>query len=234
MKNIDEPLIILLNKYNFDFSMIKKIVCGKKYFAVQLQNGNIGVCATLGNNVSFDNHKNNIADINNVSGRIILNAYYNALLNYENIYKKEIDIFDEIDFRQYNNIVMIGYFDSLEKKFKEGNIHVSIFDKLIIKNGIIDDNLQSEYIVKADALIISSTTIFNNTFINILNNTSDNCKIFMLGPSSILSTEMFAYKNIKGIFGSVFHDDKVLEIINDGCGTKDFLKYGSKVFLLKN
>jgi hypothetical protein len=61
----------------------------------------------------------------------------------------------------------------------------------------------------------------------------ESCDIFLLGPSSIMNRDMFGYKNIKKIFGSIFKpDDKnVLNVIGNGFGTKKFLKYGRKVSL---
>lgn len=85
----------------------------------------------------------------------------------------------------------------------------------------------------ADCVILSGTTINNNTFMEVISKTSDSCSIFLLGPSNILSREMFRYRNIKVVFGSRFRkgDEEVLDIIREGRGTKGFLKNLNKVYL---
>ncbi|MBU0765772.1 MAG: hypothetical protein KJ607_13165 [Bacteroidetes bacterium] len=223
-----------MNKFGFNITEIKKIISGTKYSAVLLKNGNIGVCANLMNSIDPVNEDLKSPDLSNTCHRIILNAYYNGLLNYSNTFNKTGDIFDEIDFKKYENIIMIGLFKPLLKKFKENNIRVSIFDKIKEHHEIISMDAKSDYIRKADAIVLSSTTVFNNTFMNIINSSGEKCDIFMLGPSSIMDNDMFLYKNIKGIFGSVFNrnDEAVLETIEKGYGTQDFIKFGEKISLL--
>ncbi|MCK5171473.1 MAG: hypothetical protein KAQ75_16455, partial [Bacteroidales bacterium] len=103
---------------------------------------------------------------------------------------------------------------------------------------IEDDKLtnmteQLAEIAKADALILSSTSVFNNTFLDLVNATNDHCDIYTLGPSTILHKEMFQYRNIKLLFGSVFelNDLNTIKIIQKGGGTKQFLPFMSKVYL---
>ena len=92
-KQNTEPLEFLLSKYKFDTNEIIKISTGQRYTAVLLKCGNIGVCANLGNRI--DPEKNNYSNINlkNFSHRIVLNAYFSALLNYSHRSASDIDIF---------------------------------------------------------------------------------------------------------------------------------------------
>ncbi len=228
-----EPIKFLFKKYGFDVTSINEIVSGTKYTAVILENGHIGVCANLMNNTKINITDLKTPDISSISHRIILNAYYNALLNYSNTYDKNEDIYESVDFNKYHNTIMIGFFKPLLKRFEENHIELSIFDILKKDEKINQKEANAQDIKKADAIILSSTTIFNNTFLKIVNSSSDNCDIYMLGPSSILHKEIFLYKNIKGIFGSTFkkNDEKILELIKNGFGTRDFLKLGFKVSL---
>ncbi|UCH96148.1 MAG: hypothetical protein JSV88_04640 [Candidatus Aminicenantes bacterium] len=74
---------------------------------------------------------------------------------------------------------------------------------------------ERKYIKKADAIILSATTIFNGTFMEIVNHTGENCDIYLLGPSSIMDKDMFRHKNIRKIFGAIFKpgDQRVLEVL---------------------
>jgi uncharacterized protein (DUF4213/DUF364 family) len=128
---------------------------------------------------------------------------------------------------------MIGFFQSLVKKFDNERIDLTIFDKTVQDDKLTDMSDQFTEIAKADALILSSTSVFNNTFLDLINATKDNCDIYTLGPSTILNKEMFQYRNIKFLFGSIFepNDVNTLKIIQQGGGTKQFLPFMDKVFL---
>jgi len=236
IKKSTEPLEFLLSKYKFDIEKIDTISTGQKYTAVLLKNGNIGVCANLGNKIDTDKNIYSNYDLKSQPHRIVLNAYLNSLLNYSNNYQNSADIFDVINFKKYKKIVMLGFFKPILKKFDHAEIPITIFD--LSKNDIALTPLseQKPILQNADAIILTSTSVFNTTFINSINSTNDVCDIFLLGPSSIMSKELFNYKNIKMIFGSTFDkfDKRILKIIQNDGGTKDFLKFGNKCILQKN
>ncbi|MBT3423032.1 MAG: hypothetical protein HN691_18320 [Bacteroidetes bacterium] len=225
-----EPIQHFYQKEGFQIDNIKNITIGQKYVAVEIMNGNIGVCATLNHSVKTDFTK---LDLTDNSYRIVLNAYYNALLNYNNNYEDSFDIFDKIDFHQAGNVVMVGYFKSLVQKFEEENISLSIFDLYDESDKIVAIEKQQEYIAKSDTLILSSTSIFNQTFFDLVNSTPPNCHVYLLGPSSLLHPDMFKFKNISVLFGSLFQNnkDKLIDIIKQGEGTPSFSKYMQKVYL---
>lgn len=231
--NKQEPLEYFFEKYGIDLKSIQEIICGDKYVAVLLKNGKIGVCATLGNYVNVDVRDLRIPDIGKIQHRIVLNAYFNATLNYQNRYDTTIDIFDKIDFTKYKKIVMVGFFRSLVQKFERENIDLVIFDKAEQDNKLTHMSKQLSELSKADAVIVSSTTVFNNTFLDIVNTTKEKCDVYTLGPSTILDREMFQYKNVKLLFGSVFdsNDVNTLKIIQHGGGTKQFMPFMDKVYL---
>ena len=230
---MQEPLEYFFEKTGIDIQNIRDIVYGEKYVAVVLRNGKIGVCATLDNYINIDIQDLRFPDLKNIQHRIVLNAYFNATFNYNNQYDTTIDIFNKIDFKKYNKIVMIGFFRSLVEKFENEKIDLKIFDKAVEDNKLTNMTEQLAEVAKADALILSSTSVFNNTFLDLVNATNENCDIYTLGPSTILNNEMFQYRNIKLLFGSVFepNDVNTLKIIQNGGGTKQFLPFMDKVFL---
>jgi len=230
--NQQEPLVFFYNKYGINLIEIDRIITGKKNTAIMLKNGNIGVCANFGYEISTNKDEIRKPDLNNIKHRVLLNAYYNAKLNYDNVFKERTDILDLIDFIKYNNIVMIGFFIPIVKKLKDNNIPLSIFDLLVNSKELTPLSKKDEFVSKADAIILTSTTIFNKTLIDLINK-SNKADIFMLGPSSIMHSDIFAYKNIKMVFGTVFnkYDNRVLDLIEKGAGTRKFLKLGKKVCL---
>ena len=228
-----EPLQYLYKTYGFDKKNISNIIVGQKNCAVKLHNGNIGVCATLKMNIKIDFSEIKEPNFQDNNERIFLAAYYNALLNYNKFPKSNFDIVDFIDFKRYKNLVMIGNFRPIAEKFQKKAIKVDIFDYLSCSENIIEQKEQKKYLQKSDAVILTATSIFNNTFLYITESSSNNCDIFILGPSSLVHTEMFKYKNIKAVFGTIFknNDNQILEIVRNGGGTREYMKFAKKVVL---
>ncbi len=230
---IEEPLKYFYKTEGFKRELIKTIAVGEKYTAVVHKNGNIGVCSNLQIEVSANVLENENLDLDKPSHRILYNAYLNANFNYNNKYESSLDIFDHIDFDKKANIVMIGYFKPLVEKFLDKEIDLKIFDKVEKDDILSPINKMNHFIEVASTLIITSTTIFNNTFLDIISRTQKHCDIYMLGPSSILHPEMKRYKNIKQVYGAVFepNDERVIKMIEEGHGTRTFLPFGTKVYI---
>ena len=234
-KQNTEPLEFLLSKYKFDTNKIIKISTGQRYTAVLLKSGNIGVCANLGHRIDPEKNSYLNLDLKNFSHRIVLNAYFNALLNYSHNSKSDVDIFDTIDFKKYKKVIMLGFIKPVVKQFNEDGISIIVFDFLKEDPVLTPISEQKKLLGQADVVILTSTSIFNNTFIDSINATKNNCDIFMIGPSSIMTPELLEYNNIKMIFGATFKkfDDRVLKIIQEDGGTRRFLKFENKGVLQK-
>ena len=230
-----EPLNHFYKKYDYDVSLLRKIIVGEKYTAVVMRNGNIGVCANLDVKLDKKIITPKKIDLNNKQHRIIYTAYLNALLNYKNDYELELDIFSAVDFSKYKNPVMIGFFMPIVKKFDDANIKLTVFDILLDDERLAPITDRDKFVAEADCLIISATTIMNETMWDMLSLTKNNCHIYLLGPTSIMHEDMFTHTNIKTIFGAVFNknDEEVLRMIKDGYGTRDFIKLGKKVVFPK-
>ena len=230
-----DPLAFLLCKYDFEINRIEKISAGQKYTAVLLKNGNIGVCANLGHMINPKKSYYVNLDLKNFMHRIVLNAYFNALLNYSDDCVGDADIFDAVDFRKYKKVVMIGFIKPVAEKLKNDGVSFSVFDLQKEDRMLMPIVEQEKLLKEADIVILSSTSIFNATFTESINVTKNGCAIYMIGPSSIMAKEILDYKNIKMIFGATFNknDNRILKIIQDDGGTRVFLKLGHKRCLQK-
>lgn len=226
-----DPITHYYQKYTFDSSLIKDFISGARYVAVLLENGNIGLCATLGQNVNTEIPKD--IDLENGEHRIFLNAYYNALLNYNQEYIEEKDIFDAVDFKKFSNIVMVGNFKPVVKRFQKANIPLFIFDKKEDEEILLEMKHQMQYIKNADAIILTATSMFNQSFMELIRNSAKNTPIYILGPSAIMHPDMKAYRNVEMIFGSVYepYDERVLDVIRADMGTRNFSPFSRKVFI---
>lgn len=230
----EEPLSYFCRKNPPDPAFIERYVTGEKYTGIMLQNGRIGVCANLGHAVDLSMiAEGREPDLTSPGDRILVNAWLNALYNYDIEQVGRGDIFQGQLFLKYRNIVMIGSFTSLLEKFRYAGIGVSVFDALTGEDFLLPMDKQPEYLACADCVILSGTTIQNNTFTEVTGHTGDMCDIFLLGPSNILHADMYLYRNIKIVYGSRFEifDHRVLDIIRADGGTKSFLKEVNKVYI---
>ena len=211
----------------------KQLLCGQKYLAVINELGNLGVCANLENSASLKTEILSHPDFSNYYHRVAINAWINSYVNYQNQYQEEIDIFDKIPFKSYKSVVMVGFFESLAYKFHATGIPVTIFD-LKSNSDLVKPMKEQEAAVRsAEAIIITSTTLANNSLAQIISWKNKDCKLLMLGPSTPLSLSFASAINADYLFGAVFDPNptKVMELINDGAGTKSFLPFMKKVYL---
>jgi len=231
-----EPISHFYETAGFDPSMIRRYALGEKFAGIMLDDGRIGICAVLDAHLdeSILNGRKK-PDISNHGHRVVLNAYYNALYNYSADLPRNSDILNRVNLRIFRNIVIVGYFESLVKKLRDEGILFRVFDKdeNIEGEGISPLNELNDALKEADAVIITGSAIANNTFCELTGKTQAGCSIFLLGPSNILHPDMFRYKNIKVIFGSVFekYEERILDMITSGYGARDFLTGNNKVCL---
>lgn len=222
----------LWQEYPFSEHLLQRLVCGDKYVAVVLTNGNIGVCATLGTEVVPDKSMLSAPNFGSISHRILVCAWINACANYT-LPASSGDIFDAIAFARFSRIAMVGYFGSLVKKFTDAGLAVDVFDLDESEKPVLPLAKQQEYLAAADALIVTSTTIFNGTLGALLAMVRPVCAVYMLGPSTPLCSAMLDIPNVKALFGSRFKpsDERVLTQIAIGGGTRSFLGFLDKVYV---
>jgi len=235
MKQNEDILQQLFQKHPFNSAHLKEIICNPKHCAIILNNGNIGVCSTLGVSLLNDLSIFINPDFNRIDHRIMVSAWVNACSNYTLKPSGEGDIFNGIDFSNYGNIVMIGYFGSLADKFKGKGIDVTIFDLDPIDKPVAPIESQKFHLSKANAVILTATAISNGTFHDLMEKSKENADIFILGPSTPLDSLLLMPPKVKALFGTRFNpnDDVVIDIIRKGGGTKSFLPFIKKVYFYK-
>lgn len=228
---MNDPLKYFFNVYGFSPATIKSIHSGSIYTLVVLKSGQQAICGNVTGMQGMES-KNITPDFNNLSHRIILCAYYNALLS-PHFQTIPGDIFEKIDFSVYKNLTMIGYFRPLYQKMLNIHIKPNVFDLEATESEVLPIAEQKKYLQKSDSIIITSTTLANNTFSGIIANCPKSSHKFLLGPSGILSPELKYMAGIKNVFSSTFspNDIEVEQLVSSGFGAREILKRGKKVML---
>jgi uncharacterized protein (DUF4213/DUF364 family) len=232
MNDILEELF-LLNPYRKE--LIQKSCIGIKNVAIMLTNGCIGVCSTLGKGIDYSvDSILDKPDFTKHEHRIVVNAWINANSNYNIDISGNADINEAIDFSSFKKIVMIGYFGSLVDKLRQKDVEITVFDLNEEDKPVEPIRYQRETITNSDCIILTATSLSNLTFLDLFPYIPQNCKVLILGPSTPLSPLFFSQLNVSGLFGARFqpYDYDVLNSIEEGGGTRSFLKRMEKVFIL--
>lgn len=208
---------------------IKSYTIGARYCIIELNNGNYGVCGV--GIFKLETHIPNKIDLNNFSHRHLYTCYLNAIYNPEHFTKPTSSFVDNINSNEFKIIVMIGLFRPLLKRYQKLGISPIIFDLNKDEVGITPMEEQPYWLKKADLVILTGTTIANNTLKEILYNINSSTRVAMAGPSTLLHPYMFELHENLVLSGMLFEPNnlELVKCINEGYGTQHFKKYGKKV-----
>ena len=161
-------------------------------------------------------------------------ALVNAL-NYEEALKLPEDKNNTILLKHFNiqsdrNVAMVGYFGPLVNRFKEKDIPLEILDT---SRGLGNRN---DFFKKlgswADVLLLTSTSILNNTAEEILACNHAKVKTAMLGPSTPMVAKVFEHLPVHMLAGTVpIEKDNILKAVRHGMGTPVLHRFSRKSFL---
>ncbi len=160
----------------------------------------------------------------------LINAlnYEKALLLPEDT-KQEI-LFEKFSIKKGTKVAMVGFFGPMMKHFQAREATVEVMDDNR-RLGIREDFYK--YLKEsADVLILTSTSILNNTTEEILKHAGENLKTVMLGPSTPMVANAFDHLPVNMLAGTVpLEKEKVLKAARHGTGTPVIQKYGRKSYL---
>jgi len=139
-------------------------------------------------------------------------------------------MYDKLEIGTDANIAMVGFFGPLVRNFREKKIPLEILDE---SRGL---GRRKDFYQKlgnwADVLLLTSTSILNQTTEEILANVSDKVKTVMLGPSTPMVAMAFEHLPVHMLAGTVPIDkEKTLKAVRHGMGTPVLHKFSRKSFL---
>ena len=139
-------------------------------------------------------------------------------------------MFERFEIGRGRRVAMVGYFGPLVRNFEQKGVALEILDT---SRGI---GHKEEFYQKlknwAQVLLLTSTSILNNSTEEIVANAGEKVKTVMLGPSTPMAADAFSHLPVAMLAGTVPIDqEKTLKAIRHGMGTPVLHKFSRKVFL---
>jgi uncharacterized protein (DUF4213/DUF364 family) len=228
---------------------IDQVTIGLGYTAVTTSDGGIGIAATC---VALDSGCAGQFDVVDFEGRAgidllqlivkpdpmgrtIALALVNAL-NHRHARALPEDrgnalLFNQFDIRSGVRVAMVGYFPPLVDRLEKQNVSLSVVDDA---RGMGDKKTFYKQLDGwADVLLITATSILNNSTETILSHAGPDLKIVLLGPSTPMIPEAFAHLPVHMLAGSAITDpQRALKIVRHSGGTRALKPVTRKVYWL--
>jgi uncharacterized protein (DUF4213/DUF364 family) len=226
-----------------------EILClGLGYTVVTLSNGGIGLsythfedkksCMLLNRHIDYEGQPavellEKIKSDNPVERSMAL-ALVNALnyreaLEYPEDKKNKI-MFDKFKIGEGTRVAMVGFIGPLVDLLKQKKASVEVLDAS--RNMGHKEDFYAKLDNWADVLILTSTSILNNTTEEILQKVHKKVKTVMLGPSTPMVAVAFQHLPVHMLAGTVPIDkENVLKAIRHGMGTPVLQKFSRKSYL---
>jgi uncharacterized protein (DUF4213/DUF364 family) len=227
---------------------IETLCLGLGYTAVTLSDGGIGLsythfedkksCMLLNRHIDYEEQPavqllEKIKSDHPVERSMAL-ALVNAL-NYQEALeypedKKNQVMFDKFKIGDGTRVAMVGFIGPLVELLKQKNASAEVLD------GSRNMGQKEDFYAKlgnwADLLLLTSTSILNNTTEEILQNVHQKVKTIMLGPSTPMVAKAFNHLPVHMLAGTVPIDhENVLKAIRHGMGTPVLQKFSRKSYL---
>ncbi|UCD78314.1 MAG: DUF364 domain-containing protein [Desulfobacterales bacterium] len=221
---------------------------GLGYTAVTTSDGGIGLsytyfndkksCMVLNQHIDYEGRPaeqllEKIMDNTPIERSMAL-ALINAL-NYRAAIELPEDADNAIMFEKFRidkgrQVAMVGYFGPLVRNFEKQGISLEILD---ISRGLgKKEDFYKKLANWANVLLLTSTSILNNSTEEILANVGEKVNTVMLGPSTPLVADAFSHLPVHMLAGTVpIEQEKTLKAIRHGMGTPVLHRYSRKVFL---
>ncbi len=156
--------------------------------------------------------------------------------------KKGVDAFEDLEISERAHVVVVGALIPILKTLKQHKCSFNIVE--LDPRTLKDDELEfyvppheaPETIKKADLLIITGTTLINDTLEDILSHANSEAHILLAGPTVSMLPDAFFDRGVKSIGGIIAtKPDELLDIISEGgSGYHFFGKFAERIVIEKN
>ena len=176
-----------------------------------------------------------IAAINSISQYILDTE--KGCSNYEFIPNK--DLCDVINIDSNDRVVVIGYIGPIINRLKKLSRYVYVLERsLSRRHDALPEVLAPRVVSNADVVIITGSTLINDTIDNILS-LSRNARLRAIvgATAQVYPEALFKYTNIDVIASFIPRNEESIDVIARlvrlGGGTKEIYRYGTKYVVLR-
>ncbi len=169
-------------------------------------------------------------------------AAANALLNTPDEIRKlqqdfkslQGDFLDAVSLTKQDRVGMVGFFGPLVPVIRQQAGELIIFEKNISRaEGLYPEEKAGELLPSCSVVIITATSLVNQSFDHLADYASG-CRVkAVLGPSTPMVPGIFRKRGITHLSGVVANDvPAILRVVSEAGGTRFFMKYSKKVNLV--
>jgi uncharacterized protein len=150
-------------------------------------------------------------------------ATANALINIPHG-AADSDILDQLSVGPEDAVGMIGYFGPLVGSIRKRARILHIFERKPIPDlGVLSDSAAVDLLPQCQVVVLSATTILNQTIDGLLDCCKEAREIAILGPSTPFLPEPFRKRGVTILSGvQVIDGPQVLRVVSEAGGTRSF------------
>ena len=223
---------------------------GLSYVGVKLDNNAAGLAAVLpdttprgctvlsdaGSFVGSDaiDLLNYLVEGKNILHRAIGLAIANALVEPPRDTMEDKEATTYFNLQPGEKVAMVGLFSPLVKRIRDTGAHLTVIEKNPERLELLSLEEKQLALKDCDIVIITATTLLNNTFEETVNSLGTPRTVAIMGPSTPLVPAIFHDTPVTHLGGAVIADStKVLQIISEGGGTPALRPYLCFVNLIR-
>ena len=145
--------------------------------------------------------------------------------------KQNALLYDALDIKAGTKVSMVGYIKPTAGALETMGAQVDVIDEFRQMGD--KDRFFYNLATWADAALITSTTILNNSLESILDRVGENVRVALLGPSTPMVAEAFEHRPMVKALAGIVSDrvDPVLKTVRHGLGTRYLHRCSRKVTL---
>jgi len=140
-------------------------------------------------------------------------------------------LFDQLGVCKDSKVAMVGFFGPLVEMMKSENIRLEVLDETLEMGD--PESFAEKLSHWADILVLTSTSILNNTTEDILDHAGDGVKTVLMGPSTPMVPDVFKPLGVHMLAGAVpMEKEKVLKAVRHGTGTPVIKRFCKQVYAI--
>ncbi|MBE0478120.1 DUF364 domain-containing protein [Candidatus Aerophobetes bacterium] len=224
---------------------ILEVCIGVKYTGVLLDDGSLGLAATLPHQLPHrcESFQDIVGKPSMEAAKMVFSphllpsvvgaATINALLLPEAEFEAVSgDILDLLPISGKDTVGMVGAFLPLLPSLRKKTRNIYVFERLPV-DGVKEyypDWAEPVYLPRCSIVIISGTTVVNKTIDQVLSYLNPSQTFGLVGPTTPLAPPVFSRYGLSFLSGVRIKDSaKIMNIIKQAGGTKDFGENAQKV-----